>query len=775
MKSEILLAVIAMAVAGGADAGEIRLAENGKTDYRIVVDAAAPLPVQFAAKELQTFLKESTGAEFSIVSAAEGRTIEVGTDKARQIVARAYPRSFRVETSAVVTDGETLAIWGAGEAGHAYGVYQFLERVIGCRWFTIMGENLVPKYPTLTVGDLKLIERPKLDYRMLLTFGTERDKDSKNHLFLFRNRINQQEGNYENVAREDLTGKLPVRMRENRPNCHSFFRYMPPAKYFKDHPEYYSQGKDGERGPSQLCFASRGLRDALTKNFLDYAGEVGGKGFLDLSQQDAGGAMCHCDACTAMSEKYASNGGPLFDYLLELAPIAKVRYPELVIHTLVYHRNSTQKPPKVERPFPDNIAVVFAPLDDDFSKPLDHENNLESLEHLRGWTKICKTWTWSYPAVYTSPRTVYAGLARSAADVRIGIEAGLTGSYHEHDVGTDAGWNFADLQTWMLTQHFRFPDRDWRALRKEFCDFYYGAASAQVIAYEEYIERNLQDMNYYLTFLAKPDGYIKPKDIVRLQGEFDAMERTVGGDPVYVQRLREVRAGLDMLTLVNWKDLERQSLKVPGGLDGVFNRAMDTRRKALARRETRLSADKLEEKVNKGFGEQLKTARTMATLNVKPLPQEIFGGIPEDKINQIVAQTMYIDIEKVDMPDAAAGYAHVERKARHTVPFQAGFYDKVGKKILVKNLLEAKDIVPNEFHFYKLGRCGIPSADCLVWMGNSWKMTQTCARLFRPGMDEDWDVYVSLKFEGPVYDKSSTLTESNVYFDRLVFVGPFER
>ena len=56
-----------------------------------------------------------------------------------------------------------------------------------------------------------------------------------------------------------------------------------------------------------------------------------------------------------------------------------------------------------------------------------------------------------------------------------------------------------------------------------------------------------------------------------------------------------------------------------------------------------------------------------------------------------------------------------------------------------------------------------------------WKLSQSCAQIFRPGMDEDWDVYVSLKFEGPVYDKNSTLAESNVYFDRLVFVGPFPR
>ncbi|MBQ3344639.1 MAG: DUF4838 domain-containing protein [Kiritimatiellae bacterium] len=774
MKRQILLAAIASAVAWVSGAGETRLSEDGKTDYKIVVDEAAPPPVQFAAEELQTFLKESTGADFPIVSAATGPTIEVGTEKARAIVSAAYPRPFKVETSAVVTKDGTLAIWGAGEAGHAYGVYMFLERVIGCRWFTVMGENLVPKHPTLTVGDLSLIERPKLDYRMLLTFGGERDKDSKNHLFLFRNRINQQEGNFENVVRKDLNGKMPVRMRENRPNCHSFFKYMPPAKYFKNHPEYYTLSKEGKREARQLCFASKGLREELTKNFLAHAGKVGGKGFLDLSQEDAGGPMCHCAECCAMAEKYDSNGGPLFDYLIELAPIAKAKYPELVIHTLVYHRDSTQKPPKTERPFPDNIAVVFAPLDDDFSKPLDHPNNLVSLEHLRGWTKICKVWTWSYPAVYTVPRTVFANLARSAADVKIGIDAGLTGSYHEHDVGTDAGCNFADLQTWMLTQHFRFPDRDWRALRKEFCDFYYGAASAQVIAYEEYIERNVKAMDYYLTFLSRPDAYIKPKDIVRLQGDFDAMERAVGGDPVYVQRLREVRAGLDMLTLVKWKDVERHTSGLADGVDGVFDRAMDTRRKAIARRDTRMSAEDIEKKVMKGFGEQLKTARTMATLNVKPLPA-IFDGIPEDKITQVIAQTGYINIEKVDMPDAAAGYAYVERKARHSVPFSIGFYDNIGKKYLLNSPIAAKDIVPNEFHFYKLGRCGIPSGYCVIWMGNSWRLSQSCAQIFRPGMDEDWDVYVSLKFEGPVYDKNSTLKESNVYYDRIVFVGPFPR
>ena len=150
MKKRCLAVAAFLAVSWTAFAGEVVIAEGGKTDYKIVIDPKAPLPVQFAAEELQTFLKESTGAEFPIVTEASGtKTIEVGTEKARAIVAAAYPRPFKIETSAVVTDGDTLAIWGAGESGAAYGVYQFLERVVGCRWYTVMGENLVPKRPTL--------------------------------------------------------------------------------------------------------------------------------------------------------------------------------------------------------------------------------------------------------------------------------------------------------------------------------------------------------------------------------------------------------------------------------------------------------------------------------------------------------------------------------------------------------------------------------------------------------------------------------------------------
>lgn len=92
------------------------------------------------------------------------------------------------------------------------------------------------------------------------------------------------------------------------------------GKTIKNHPEYFSLSRSGVREPRQLCLSNPELRRTLTENFLAHAKKVGGRGFLDLSQEDAGGEMCMCADCRALARKYKSTGGPLFDYLVELAP-----------------------------------------------------------------------------------------------------------------------------------------------------------------------------------------------------------------------------------------------------------------------------------------------------------------------------------------------------------------------------------------------------------------------------------------------------------------------
>ena len=66
-------------------AAPLRLAENGKTAYKIVVPAKATAVDQFAAKELQYFLKQITGADFAIVNSAKTPAIYIGDAKGKSL------------------------------------------------------------------------------------------------------------------------------------------------------------------------------------------------------------------------------------------------------------------------------------------------------------------------------------------------------------------------------------------------------------------------------------------------------------------------------------------------------------------------------------------------------------------------------------------------------------------------------------------------------------------------------------------------------------------
>ena len=778
LKLMLMSAGVLVALAGCCGRTVADLSCGGRTDYSIVIAADAPQPDRFAADELKAFLEQSTGATFPVVTdgKASGRTIELGTAKARRLIGEGRVDALREEESVYAVKDGTLAICGGGAPGLAYGVYSFLERELGCRWFTTMGDNLVPSHPNLRIAEKTVTDRPRLDYRCLLTVEGGKDRDSIDHLFLYRNRINLIGGNYANLKRKDLVGSLVPRLKQITPMCHSLFFYIPPKEYFKDHPDYYTQDAAGKRTAFQLCFSNPALRRELTRKFLEHVGRNGGEGFFDISQQDAGQSLCHCDGCKALEKRYGSVGGPLFDFLLELSPKLKARHPKAIVHTLAYHKSTTQHPPKNVDRLPDNVGIVFAPLDDDFMKDLSHPHNAESRADLKRWCELGRVWLWAYPAPYSSPTPPYAGLGRSAADVRIAADLGLTGSYHEHDVGTAYGGGFSDLQTWLLVQAFQDPDRDWRELREEFCRFYYGPVAGEMVEYEEFLETERETWPGYVGFLGKAAGFFTPRSIVRWQAHFDRMEAKAGGDAKLLQRIREVRLPLEMLTATKWRELAKAGLTTGGSLSNVCDRALAAYWTAVERR-TNLPGRKIDRNSPgtgwiSGYPRFLEEARRMAEIEVKPLPAE-FADIPEDRIRQVFIQMGGGPVKRVEMPDAATGYALVETDVAPQYvkpPITAGFYDRTNHKYVINTQIGASEIVPGKFHLYKLGRGQVPSSECTFWIGHSWRMGLLCGDCYFPGVTDEWDMYVSLKFEGPAYDPKSTLKDSAIYFDRAVFV-----
>lgn len=760
----------------GALADGALLAVDGKTDYTIAVSPDAGACDRFAARELAQFLKESTGAEFPVATgaAAGSRTIELGTEKARQIVGEARVASLREEECVYKVDGGgTVAIVGRGAAGNAYGVYAFLEREVGCRWFSKVGDNLVPRHARLEIPPREHSEKPAYEYRTVLCCDSGK-ADASSDLFYFRNRLNMRE--FKHCPDRKLGATLPVRLKELNPTCHSYFIYVPPEGpdgYFKEHPEYFTQYSDGKRVKDrQLCFSNKGLRKTLTENFIRHAKKQGGSGFLDLSQRDMAGPLCWCAECRALEKKFDSPGGPFFDYLLEEAPKIKAACPDIIIHFLAYHRDTTQKPPKSSVPFPDNVAVVFAPLDDDFSKPIDHPNNVESLQNLRDWCKLCRVWLWNYPGSYAAGPQPYTCLKRTADDMRLDYEAGARGAYVEHDACRATGANFFDLQLWMLMQSYRDPYADWKALRKEFCDFYYAPVADEILAYADYLETNFAATTEYVDFQGRCDSFLTPRELVRWQRHFDDAEAKIGGDPVVLQRIREARLSLDISTLKQFRSILREEPSFGTSAQELHDRAVATWRKAVERRYDRT------DKLGKGYRRKYVDDSTgfkaldlllfLANVDVKPLP-DAFSSLPSDKIVQIFPTTSSKFVKRVEMADAASGYARYEVNVGDVgkrFPFGIGVYEMGRGKTVISRKIPKSEVEKGRFKLYKLGRCPLPSASCVTWMGHSWRMDEHIGAAYRPGLGPDdlFDVYISLKFEGDDC--------SRVYYDRTVVVGP---
>ena len=377
--------------------------------YAIVRPPDASLPHAFAAEELQLHLNLALGEEVPIVDAAPAgaASFELGTDRAKGIVGRDLAASLAEEESVYEVRDGVVAICGGGTNGLCYGVYTYLERELGARWYDADSDPVVRKVKELDFAPRGFRTKPALPYRGMIGLWFERHADSREKLFCFRNRLNHIGVNYTNV-RADLKGKLVPRMIEISPGCHTFFTYLPPDPkgnrvgyvsdleqgYFAEHPEWYSLGPNGRREAKQLCFSNREMRNALTKNFLRRLGLRGGKGFISLSAQDTPGALCHCDGCKKLAEVHRSSGAPLYDYLIELGPIVKARFPEAVIHFLVYRKEQTQRPPVGFGEWPDNVAAMFAPIDDDVSKTLSHPNNAETFQDFLTWSKMVKMWCW---------------------------------------------------------------------------------------------------------------------------------------------------------------------------------------------------------------------------------------------------------------------------------------------------------------------------------------------------------------------------------------------
>ena len=184
-----ITAVAALAAASGQAYADITLVIDGTSQHTIVIAPDCSPSERYAAEELQTFLEQISDARLPIsTEPVAGPAVFVGDSDALDALSLHldFP-ALGDEGLVVKTVGQHLVLAGGRKRGTLYAVYEFLDKHLGCRWYTSGGQtpavSRIPRQTTIVIPWLDETKIPALEYRSAwYAEAFDGDWAARNHL-----------------------------------------------------------------------------------------------------------------------------------------------------------------------------------------------------------------------------------------------------------------------------------------------------------------------------------------------------------------------------------------------------------------------------------------------------------------------------------------------------------------------------------------------------------------------------------------------------------------
>lgn len=543
------------ALAVSSAAANLKLVDNGRSDYAIVISPDASQSERHGAEELQMFVEKMSGAKLPIATEARPRMILVGNSPALESLNLKIPfADLGNEGFALRTAGRHLAIAGGRLRGSMYGVYTFLEK-LGCRWFT-PEESRIPGMRSIEIAPLDEIRKPAFEYRETY-FSEALDRD-----WAARNRINGAS------QRLDVTvgGKV-----QYYPFVHSFEQLIPPSRYFKEHPEYYSLIDGQRREEAQLCLTNPDVLRIGVETVEQWIAAHPEATIISVSQNDRYG-WCECDNCRRVErEEGGAHSGPLLRYVNALAEQIEKKHPDKLIDTLAYQY--TEDPPAVTRPRR-NVRIRLCPIAACEAHPYEQcPYNAYFMKNLRAWSKITdQLYVWHYNTNFAHYLLPFPDFDELAADLAMYKRHGVVGLFMEGAVSGGGGAENAELRSYVMAKLLWDVTADVNRLVDEFLEAYYGRAAKPMRAYFDLMHRQVRagEGGRHIWIYDPPSApYLNDEFLAGARELFRQAEGAADSDAVRA-RVRKARIGIDYVELTRAKKytVEGEWYR-PADLDGL--------------------------------------------------------------------------------------------------------------------------------------------------------------------------------------------------------------
>lgn len=547
-----------------ADGQDVIIAENGTNRAAIVVAADATEAERHAAAELASFLKQVTGSDFAVSdqAAAGQNRLLVGPGAAKLADAAFSTEGLGAEGLVIRTAGQDLILAGGRPRGTLYAVYTFLEDTVGCRWWSSK-VSTIPKKPTLRVGPLSIRFVPRLEYRESFWF------DALDGDWAVRNKCNGNSDRLDAARGGKHTYEGFV---------HTFYGLIPPDRYFKDHPEWFSEiGGQRTAANAQLCLTNEEMRAELVKNLKERLRANPAATIASVSQNDCFNP-CQCARCAAVDQEEGSPAGALLRFVNAVAAEIEPEFPNVAIDTLAYQY--TRRPPAKVRPRP-NVIVRLCSIECSFSVPLADERNRAFRDDIVGWSKICdRLYIWDYTTNFNHYILPHPNLRVLGPNVRFFVEHGVRGVF-EQGAYQSYGSEMAELRGWVLAKLLWDPTLDAQKLIDEFLDGYYGPAAGPIREYLKLTHDAVAASGDALGCFSPADAKFLSLPMLsaglRLLGQ---AETAASEDVALRQRVQVAELPLLYTLLVRWETLRKDAeagaapWPVDDSIRAVFERFM---------------------------------------------------------------------------------------------------------------------------------------------------------------------------------------------------------
>ena len=555
MRKSLSLCVVLLLGGAVAHAQELLIAENSKSDFRIVVAVDAMPAEKHAAAELQTFLKQITGAELKVIDdkvEPSAREILVGDnahvrklDVFGKIDRAALGQEGYVIRTAAAPAGQYLLILGGRPRGTLYGVYGLLEDHLGCRWFTPTVSR-IPSRPRLALGQLNQTVVPVLEYREPFVV------DCFDGDWAARNRMNGRS------ARLDDKHGGSVRFGAGM-FCHTFEALCPTGKYFDKHPEYFSEVK-GKRikDHTQLCCSNPEVIKIVTAGLLERIRNDPNGTAYSVSQNDWHN-YCTCKACSELAAREESQMAPVLAMVNQVAEAVEKEFPQAAVETLAYQW--TRKPCKTLRPRK-NVIIRLCTIECCFAHSLegcDSKANQEFVRDIQGWAKKAdRLWIWNYCTSFAHYYTPFPTLRTLDDNIRFFIRHNVKGIFEQDNYQSPNG-EMSALGGYMMAKFLWDPSYDENRAMNEFLDGVYGPAAKPIRQYVDLLHDKVEKENIHVQIWIGPNvPFLTDEIIAKANGLWEEAEQAAATQADVLERVKFARLSLD------YAIVERARIKAGG-------------------------------------------------------------------------------------------------------------------------------------------------------------------------------------------------------------------